>query len=49
MLPLENITVGALLRRTAARFPERDALLFRGMRLRPKPWLCSMLFSASAL
>ena len=33
MLPLENITVGALLRRTAARFPERDALLFRGMRL----------------
>ena len=33
MLPLENITVGALLRRTAKQYPERDAVLFRGRRL----------------
>ncbi|MBO6092933.1 MAG: AMP-binding protein, partial [Oscillospiraceae bacterium] len=33
MLPLENITVGALLRRTAALFPNRSAVIDHGKKL----------------
>ena len=33
MLPLEQLTVGALLRRTAALFPDRTAVLYHGSRM----------------